>query len=421
MWTLRIMSIFLNSIPTARNLGCGKHTFQRGVSPVKNMKVFLSYVLVALLASALTLTLNQNSMASLSREESKLDQLSRLIQERFIGEADVKAMEDAAADAMVNALGDRWSYYLSAEEYAAYKDRVTNSYVGVGITINLREDGTGLNIVEVTKGGPAEEAGLLAGDILIKADGNALAGLDVNTAGDYVRGEAGTTVDLTVLRGDEEKTFTVERRIIQTPPASWTMLEGKVGLVTIENFHDGCAEFARAGVEELMAQGAVALLFDVRNNPGGYVHELVKLLDFLLPEGDLFRSVDYLGKETVEKSDKNFVDLPMAVLVNGESYSAAEFFAAAIREYEAGFVAGTQTCGKGYFQTAIQLKDGSAVGLSVGKYFTPKGVSLAEAGGLIPDVVTEVDEETFLDIYAGALDPSADPQIQAALEKLLEK
>jgi len=388
---------------------------------MKKLKIFASYVLVAVLASVLTLAMSHGPVGILAQEESKLDQLSRLIQERFIGDVDVAHIENSAADAMVNALGDRWSYYMSAEQYAAYQERVSNSYVGVGITISLREDGTGLNIIQVTKGGPAEEAGILAGDILIKADDHSLVGLDPNAAGEFVRGEAGTTVDLTVLRNGEEKTFTVERRTLQTPAASWTMLEGNVGLVTLENFHDGCAESAKAGIQELMEQGAVALLFDVRNNPGGYVHELVKLLDYLLPEGDLFRSVDYLGRESVEKSDKSFIDLPMAVLVNGESYSAAEFFAAAIREYEAGFVAGTPTCGKGYFQTAIRLKDGSAVGLSVGKYFTPKGVSLAEVGGLIPDVVTEVDEETFAAIYADTLDPSQDPQIQAALAKLLEK
>ena len=388
---------------------------------MKKLKVFFSYVMVAVLASLMTLAGQSLAQGNVTPETSKLDQLSQLIQERFIGDVDVKAMEDAAAEAMVAALGDRWSYYLSAEEYAAYKDQVKNSYVGVGITISPREDGTGLDVLLVTKGSPAEEAGLQAGDILVKADGQSLVGLDVSEAGDLVRGEAGTTVELTVIREGEERTFTVERQVIQNPVATGIMLEGNVGLVTISNFHDNCAAEAKAAVKELMEQGAVALLFDVRNNPGGYVHELVALLDFLLPQGELFRSVDYLGREDVLKSDSNCINLPMAVLVNSESYSAAEFFAAAIREYEAGFVVGSPTSGKGYFQTAIHLKDGSAVGLSVGKYFTPKGVSLAEVGGLVPDVPVEVDEETFLAIYAGILDSSEDPQIQAAVRELLGK
>lgn len=215
--------------------------------------------------------------------------------------------------------------------------------------------------------------------------------------------------------------MTVERRAIKTVVASGRMLEGNVGLVTIENFDERCAEETIAVIDALMAEGAQALLFDVRNNPGGYKKELVKVLDYLLPEGPLFRSLDYLGVESVDNSDANHIALPMAVLVNGESYSAAEFFAAAIREYEAGFIAGSQTCGKGYFQITMKLNDGSAVGLSVGKYFTPKGVSLAEAGGLTPDIVVEVDEDTFSAIYAGTLEPQDDPQIQAALAALMEK
>ena len=140
-----------------------------------------------------------------------------------------------------------------------------------------------------------------------------------------------------------------------------------------------------------------------------------------LLKGDLFKSVYYDGREYMETSDADCIDLPMAVLVNEESYSAAEFFAAAIREYEAGFVAGNQTCGKGYFQVNYKLDDGSAVGLSIGKYYTPKGVSLAEAGGVTPDLVVEVDDEMFAAIYADTVDPMEDPQILAALERLLGK
>ena len=387
---------------------------------MKNLTRFLSYVLVALLASMLTLFMIPESPVQ-AVPGSKLDQLSELIQDRFIGEVDVTAMEDAAAAAMVDALGDRWSYYLSATEYTRYKEQMKNSYVGIGITITVREDGTGYDIKSVTKESPAAKAGLLAGDILIGAGGQRFQNVSDTQPSDIIRGEAGTMVDITVLRDGKEYTYDIERQVIKTPAAEGEMLPGNVGLVTIANFHSGCADETIAVVNDLISQGAQALLFDVRNNPGGYVSELVKALDHLLPEGLLFRSVDYQGKETREESDADFVDLPMAVLVNSESYSAAEFFAAAIREYDAGFVVGTQTCGKGYFQTTIQLKDNSAVGLSVGKYYTPKGVSLAEAGGIIPDLVVEVEEETFNAIYAGALDPMEDPQIQAALARILGK
>ena len=386
---------------------------------MKKILRFLSYVLVAALASSLTLAMTTPQETTVPTQ-SKLDQLSQLIQEQFIGAVDVTAMEDAAAAAMVGALGDRWSHYISAEEYSSYVAQMQNSYVGIGITITVHEDGIGYNITQVAEGGPAEEAGIQPGDIVIGAAGQRFENVVDTTQSNVIRGDEGTTVEILVLRAGEELTFQVERRVIKTVAAKGQMLPGNVGYVVISNFHLGSARETIAAVEELMKQGAQALLFDVRNNPGGYVSELVDALDYLLPEGLLFRSVDYLGNERRDESDENFVNLPMAVLVNSESYSAAEFFAAAIREYEAGFVAGTQTCGKGYYQITVTLKDGSAVALSMGKYFTPKGVSLEQVG-VTPDRTVTVDEETASAIYYGTLPSAEDPQIQAALSGLLEK
>ena len=211
----------------------------------------------------------------------------------------------------------------------------------------------------------------------------------------------------------------VTRKTVQTPVAAYQMLEDNIGLVTIYNFDARCAQETIAVMEELLNQGAEKLIFDVRYNPGGYAHELVKVLDYILPEGDLFRTVDYAGNEDVDRSDeKCLTGIPMVVLINGDSYSAAEFFAAALREYGYAIVVGEQTVGKGYFQQTYELSDGSAVGLSVGKYFTPNGVSLAEAGGLTPDIEVAVTEEEAFNIYAGTLAPEEDPQIQAAVEAL---
>ena len=386
---------------------------------MKNILRFLSYVLVAALASCLTLCVMRQPVASGS--QSKLDQLSALIQERFIGEADVTEMEDAAAEAMVDAIGDRWSHYIPADEYQAYQERMNNSYVGIGVTVVATEDGAAYEIRAVTAGSPAEEAGLLAGDLIIAVAGTTVAEIGTDEATNRIRGDEGTFVELTLERAGEQRTVSVERRTIRTVVATGQMLEGNVGLVTIKNFDERCGEETIAVIEDLMIQGAEALIFDVRNNPGGYKKELVEVLDYLLPEGPMFRSVDYLGFELVDSSDADCINLPMAVLVNSESYSAAEFFAAAIKEYEKGFIAGTQTCGKGYFQVTMRLNDGSAVGLSVGKYYTPNGISLAEVGGIIPDIVAEVDEDTFDAIYAGTLDPAEDPQIQAALNRILGK
>ena len=380
----------------------------------KIVSTVLSYVLVAVLASGATVGVM--TLAAPEDSYTKLEELSDLIQAKFIGEVDVTAMEDAAAVGMIEALGDRWSHYISADEYGAYLDQMNNSYVGVGITIQLREDGY-LDIVEVVPGGPAEGEGLLAGDILIAADGADCAELGINGTRDLVRGEEGTSVSLTVRREGEELTFEVIRAYFEVPVVDYQLLEGSVGYIAIENFDSRCASESIAAIEDLLSQGATALLFDVRNNPGGYKTELCELLDYLLPEGPLFRSEYYDGTVQVDESDAEFLDIPMAVLVNSESYSAAEFFAAALREYDAAFVAGQKTTGKGYFQNTYELNDGSAVGLSVGKYTTPNGVSLADVG-ITPDVEVEVDEELFWQIYYGNVEPMEDPQIIAAIDGL---
>ena len=388
--------------------------FKGDIMKNKIIKV-LSYVLTALAASAVTL----GAVALLAGDGySKLEQLEDLIEQRFIGEEDRVAMENAAADAMVQALGDRWSYYVSAEDYQSYKEQMANAYVGIGVTVQQRQDGAGLDVTQVTKGSSAEEAGILAGDVILAVDGKELEGLELTEVRNMIRGKEGTKVSLTVLRGDNRLELQVERRTIQTPVATATMLEGNVGLVKITNFDSRCYDETIAAIEQLMEQGAEKLIFDVRYNPGGYKKELVKILDDLLPEGLLFRSEYYDGTVTDDPSDADCLDVPMAVLVNGSSYSAAEFFAAALRDYDWATVVGTQTCGKGYFQNTYELKDGSAVALSVGKYYTPKGVSLAEVGGLIPDKTVEVDEETAAAIYAGTIDPMEDPQILAAIAAL---
>lgn len=377
----------------------------------KVIGIVLSYVLVAALAVTGTLW-----VTSTIRQDSKLDQLENLIEERFAEDTDRTVMEDAAADAMVRSLGDRWSYYIPAADYDAHMEQMNNAYVGIGITI-VKEENAGLRIQQVEPEGPAREAGLLPGDLITAIDGNDTADMTTTDARNLVRGEAGTTVVLTVLREEETLDFTVTRRKIETQVASGQMLGGNIGLVTIANFDSRCAKETIAAVEDLMDQGAEGLIFDVRFNPGGYADEMVKVLDYLLPEGDLFRTVNYAGKEKVDRSDGDCIDLPMAVLISADSYSAAEFFAATLREYDAAITVGEKTVGKGYYQNTFLLSDGSAVGLSTGKFFTSQGNNL-EGVGIVPDVEVAVDQETAAAIYSGTLTPEEDPQLQAALEAL---
>ncbi len=372
----------------------------------------LSYVLVAVVAAGLTYTLSMRGLG-----QSKLQQLERYLLTYFVDGTDAKDLEDAAASGMVSALGDRWSYYVPADQFQSFMDGKNNSYVGIGVTISVRDEG--FEVVKVAEGGPSEEAGILTGDILIKADGHSLAGLTSDEARAYIQGEAGTTVQVTVMRAGETLTFTVERRTVKVKVAVGAMLEDNIGLVKINNFNANCFEETKAVIEDLRAQGAAALIFDVRFNGGGYAKEMIKLLDYLLPEGDLFRTVDYKGNTSVDKSDAACLEMPMAVLVNGSSYSAAEFFAAALHEYEWATLVGEQTSGKGYFQNTFQLNDGSVVAISTGKYFTPKGVSL-EGVGLTPEIYVEVDQETAAQISAGTLAYDKDPQILAAIAALKE-
>lgn len=372
---------------------------------------FLSYVVVAMLATAITLQM------TVKTGTGKLDRLENLIQERYIGEADGEAMEDAAAAAMVKATGDRWSYYIPASQYEAHKEQSENAYVGIGITIQQAEDGSGFLIVMVNQNGPAQEAGIQVNDLLIAVEDQDVREMTADQVRELIRGEAGTKVSLTVMRQGEHQTLAVERRRIESAVATGQMLADGIGLVKISNFDERCASESIAVIQKLQQEGAKKIIFDVRNNPGGYAEELVKLLDYLLPEGDLFRSVSYDGTEKVDTSDADCLDMPMAVLINGSSYSAAEFFAAALQEYQAATIVGEPTVGKGVYQTTISLGDGSAVALSTGKYFTPKGNSLTDVG-VIPDVRVDVDEETAEKIYYGTLGYADDLQIQAAIQVL---
>ena len=372
---------------------------------------FLSYVVVAMLATAITLQM------TVKTGTGKLDRLENLIQERYIGEADGEAMEDAAAAAMVKATGDRWSYYIPASQYEAHKEQSENAYVGIGITIQQAEDGSGFLIVMVNQNGPAQEAGVQVNDLLIAVENQDVREMTADQVRELIRGEAGTKVSLTVMRQGEHQTLAVERRRIESAVATGQMLADGIGLVKISNFDERCASESIAVIQKLQQEGAKKIIFDVRNNPGGYAEELVKLLDYLLPEGDLFRSVSYDGTEKVDTSDADCLDMPMAVLINGSSYSAAEFFAAALQEYQAATIVGEPTVGKGVYQTTISLGDGSAVALSTGKYFTPKGNSLTDVG-VTPDVRVDVDEETAEKIYYGTLGYADDLQIQAAIQVL---
>lgn len=303
-----------------------------------------------------------------------------LVHTRFVGDYDTAAVVDAALEGMVDGLGDRWSYYLTAEEYEAQNQRRKNQYVGIGVTVNYERE-EGLLILEVTEGSPAAQAGLLAGELITAVDGQSLAGEARYDGADRIRGEAGSTLSLEVrAQTGQTRTVEVRRAALDSDPVEYELLEGQVGYVKLSNFYENSARRLEAAVTALQEQGARALVFDMRDNGGGYLTELTDMLDFLLNEGPIFISRDRQGHETVTESDADCVDLPMAVLVNANTYSAAEFFAAELQEQGAAVIVGEPTSGKGYSQQTFPLPHGGAVAISTGAYFTGSGASLIGTG-----------------------------------------
>ncbi len=380
----------------------------------RRWKTLLLAVVCFVLGGGVTLTV---AWQALGQDGQALLQAYRLVTGKFVGEYDQRTMVESTLENMVTALGDRWSGYLDPQEAQRVKTARANTYVGIGVTVG-QEPEDGLEILRVTEGGPAQAAGLAPGEIIRGVDGQTITAENRADLVNAIQGEVGTTVTLEVEGADgARRTVEVTRQEIHGLTAAWTMLADQVGLVSIQNFYSGTADLVKQGVEELQAQGARALVFDLRNNPGGYVTELTEILDFLLPEGTIFISRTNDGEETVYTSDAACVDLPMAVLVNAESYSAAEFFAAELREAAGAVVAGEQTSGKGYSQVLFTLADGSAISLSTARYYTGSGISLIGTG-VTPEPLVALSQEEAQRLLAGTLSPEEDPQLQSALEAL---
>lgn len=320
-----------------------------------------------------------------------------LIQDRFVGEYEQDQAVDNALAAMVDGLGDRWSGYLTAQEYAEMNRRRDNVYVGVGLTYQVGEGGASMVIVSVTPGGPAEQAGLLAGETITAIDGQSLTAENLEELVAGIGRSEGREIVFTVLnaRGTEREVRLSAARVESTS-ATGELLDDGIGYVRLENFYSGSAQQAMDVVDTLVDQGAKAFLFDVRSNPGGYVQELTTLLDYLLPEGPIFAEHTKNGPVQVTQSDGSCVDLPMAVLINADSYSAAELFAAQLRESVGAPLIGEQTCGKGYYQQVFSLPNGGGLNLSTGMYTTGGGTSLIGVG-LTPDV-SETDPAAQMEL-----------------------
>lgn len=341
----------------------------------------------------------------------RLNELMSVVDRYYVGEYDMDEAMDGILAGYIQGIGDRWSTYYTAEEYAQVLEANENSYVGIGVTISTEYNG-GYMITEVISGSPAQNAGIQPFDVITEAGGHAASEFeDYSDLVDAVRGEEGTSVNIKVRRDSEFLTFDITRAAVFNPGVEARMI-GDIGYLQIDGFDRNVDVEFEEKLHDLINRGARGLVFDVRFNGGGYVDVMSNMLDLLLPEGAIITMSDNKGETTEYRSGEGCVTLPMAVLTNEYSISAAEFFAAVLQEYGVATVVGDRTIGKGYAQNLIPLSEG-AVNLSVLKYYTPKGVSLAGTG-ITPDVEISLSDEDFYNFYY--LTDEQDIQLQRALE-----
>lgn len=372
--------------------------------------------MLLLLALGLWLRLGGDTLSSVWKYAKVLE----LVEEAYIGEEfEPRKATDAALTAVIDGLEDDWSYYMDAEVYRAYREYSANQYQGIGVTIQKDAVTGGFLLVALEPEGPAARAGVQVGEIILACDGTDVTGSETTDLKELIQAGYGKSVVLSLMTADgETRTVEVSCELIQTVPVEEELLPDGLGYIRIKNFELGAGAAAIEAVESLREQGARGLIFDVRNNPGGRVLELCELLDYLLPEGDIFIRADKQGRESIERSDAACVELPMAVLLNAESYSAAEFFAAALKEYDWATVVGEASSGKGRSQITYGLPDGSALHISCHVYLTPQRVDLSAAGGLRPDRGVKLTEEQNFRLAAGLLEHGEDPQLRVARESL---
>lgn len=377
--------------------------------------------LVAMLTAVITVVVTLGAVALLmGRNGLAVMEGWLLARWAFVEEdTDLQAVSDAALSGMVSALGDRWSYYVDDESYAALLERRSNQYVGIGVTVDYTDE-RGLHIQSVVAGRPAEKAGLTVGEVILAVGDVDISGEARYQATELIGGQPGEERTLTILGTDgtvREVTLVLEAITVEV--ASGYMTEDGVGVVTLSNFNTNSAEEFKEITDGLVEQGARALVFDMRGNGGGYVSELTEILDYLLPEGVVFQNDPRWGFSYRKKSDEDCIELPFAVLVDANSYSAAELFAAELREAVGAYIVGEVTSGKGYSQNTFPLLNGGAAGISTACYFTGNGVSLIGTG-ILPDVTLSLTDEQESLRSVGELTAENDPQLQAAL-RLLEE
>lgn len=346
--------------------------------------------------------------------EQKLNLIDQTLKDFYFDDIDDSKVLDNIYKAYVNAYGDKYTVYYTADEYAKIQESSNGAYYGIGVVVRKNDDGTIL-VVEPYDGAPGKEAGMRKNDVIVTVNGESVADQDLNSVVAKIKGDEGTTVNIGIRRdgSDDITELTVTRRKVEIKTVAYEMLDDSVGLITISEFDKVTAQQFKEAYAQLETMGMKGLVIDIRSNPGGLLNVVVDMLDEILPDGLIVYTEDKYGnRQEYNGSNPDVIDVPLAVLVNGESASASEIFAGAVQDYGAGTIIGTQTFGKGIVQTIRRMSDGSAIKYTMAKYFTPKGQDI-HGHGVTPDIVEELsDEFNNLTEY----DASKDNQLQKAIE-----
>ncbi len=413
--------------------GDGALSKDRGVRYTKPKLGYLAIALLGgiVLGAALTILAVSSIAGGLSNlsmiknmgkyDSSVISELMQKIDVYHFGETpDSQELVDRASHALVDAVQDPYASYFTEKEYSDYTASFNGRYYGIGVLVKT-PDGTGSTVVRVYEGSFAEQAGLMAGDLIVKVDGKDVRNVTSNELVSLIKGEEGTTVDITVVRGGKEQTVTVTRGEVYVKRVEYMMLEDNVGYIYLSQFSGNASDEFEAAINDLSGKGAKSLIVDLRDDPGGGLNIVVDICDMLLPEC-VICSMQGKTTETTEyfRSDKEMYDIPFVVLVNGNSASASEIFAGAMQDNGRAKIIGTQTYGKGVVQTTFRLENGHGfIKLTTDAYYTPNGTNLGGTG-ITPDIVVDLPEELkAYDIYTLYTEHlKEDTQIQAALKAL---
>lgn len=358
---------------------------------------------------------NSSSMVTQNRAvQAKLGKLESYIRGYYIDEIDDEQLEDYLYYGLVAGLGDPYAAYYNEEETQSMLDSSSGNYCGIGAVFSQNLVTGIITVSRVYEGCPSYEAGILPEDILYMVEGEDVTGQDLTNVVTKIKGEEGTEVTISMLRGEEVLDFTMKRQMIEVPTIEHEMLDDQVGYILITEFDGVTSEQFSIALEDLKTKGMGSLIIDLRNNGGGSLDAVCEIADELLPEG-LIVYTEYNDGERIDRnSDAEWVDVPMAVLINGASASASEILSGALQDHGVATIVGTQSYGKGIVQSVLDLQDGTALKLTSAKYYTPNGNNI-HGVGITPDVEIDLPEELKTEL---TLSLEEDVQLQKAIEVL---